>query len=99
MKLKRFFNFFVQGKRIEAGFTDPEKSSPCCRALYDYEAKNPDELSFPKGSIIRIIEERADGWWIGEYKEGKFGRIPATYLKKLSDEQSQEFTLRQQHNE
>lgn len=90
------YEYVFEDKEIDHSLTAEGKAAVCCRALYDYEAKSPDELSFKKGNIIKIIHEREDGWWIGEYKAGNFGRVPATYVQKLSDKQSQEFNKRQQ---
>jgi len=35
----------------------PRPSLPLCKALYDYEATDLDELSFKEGSVIEIIKE------------------------------------------
>ena len=53
-------------------------------------------MTFQTGNIIKLIYERVDGWWIGEFKVGNFGRFPATYVKKWSAKQSESFTKRQQ---
>ncbi|CBQ67564.1 related to Cell division control protein 15 [Sporisorium reilianum SRZ2] len=36
------------------------------KALYDYQATNPDEFSFTTGDIIAVTHTEADGWWQGE---------------------------------
>ncbi|SNX81479.1 related to Cell division control protein 15 [Melanopsichium pennsylvanicum] len=36
------------------------------KALYDYQATNPDEFSFTLGDIIAVTHTEADGWWQGE---------------------------------
>jgi len=89
------YEYVFEDKEISFNLTDEDKSAPCCRALYDYSAQAPDELSFKKGSIIKIVHERSDGWWIGEFGNNNFGRVPATYVQKLSQKQSQEFNSRQ----
>lgn len=33
-----------------------------CKALYDFEAENPDELSFSVGAIIDIVEKQGEVW-------------------------------------
>ena len=35
-----------------------------CRALYDCEADNEDELSFKEGEIIIVIKEEEEEWWV-----------------------------------
>lgn len=48
----------LQDKEINHSLTAPGKAAACCRALYDYDGQSPDEISFKKGSIIKIIHER-----------------------------------------
>ena len=100
----------AQHKPIDATLTHDGSAAVCCRALYDYkvttfriltaaypqQGESDDELSFQTGNIIKLIYERTDGWWIGEFKVGNFGRFPATYVKKWSAKQSESFTKRQQ---
>ncbi|PWY65278.1 hypothetical protein BO94DRAFT_540859 [Aspergillus sclerotioniger CBS 115572] len=49
-------------------------------ALYDYEAAEDNELSFPEGAEITNIEFPDDDWWLGEYL-GKKGLFPANYVQ------------------
>ncbi|GKZ39958.1 hypothetical protein AbraIFM66950_001748 [Aspergillus brasiliensis] len=49
-------------------------------ALYDYEAAEDNELSFPEGAEITNIEFPDDDWWFGEYL-GKKGLFPANYVQ------------------
>jgi len=41
-------------------------------AIYDYEATEDNELSFPDGAIIEDVQFPDDDWWHGQYngKEG-----------------------------
>jgi len=41
-------------------------------AIYDYEATEENELSFPDGAIIEDVQFPDDDWWHGYYK-GKEG--------------------------
>ncbi len=52
------YEYVFEDKEIDHSLTAEGKAAVCCRALYDYEAKSPDELSFKKGNIIKIIHER-----------------------------------------
>ncbi|KAJ1030461.1 hypothetical protein NDA16_001370 [Ustilago loliicola] len=36
------------------------------KALYDYQATNPEEFSFTTGDVIAVTHTEADGWWQGE---------------------------------
>uniref|UniRef100_A0A914X017 SH3 domain-containing protein n=1 Tax=Plectus sambesii TaxID=2011161 RepID=A0A914X017_9BILA len=57
-----------------------------CRALYDCEADNGDELSFKQGDIIVISRQRVSGeddTWMEGYLIGspsRKGMFPATFV-------------------
>ncbi|KAF7174110.1 hypothetical protein CNMCM5623_006450 [Aspergillus felis] len=55
-------------------------AQPVAMALYDYEAAEDNELSFPEGAQIVNIEFPDDDWWFGEYK-GQKGLFPANYVQ------------------
>ena len=47
----------------------------------DYEAEEEDEISFPKGAIVDVLQKRLDGWWFVKH-EDRTGLAPATFLRK-----------------
>ncbi|EXJ74280.1 uncharacterized protein A1O5_02576 [Cladophialophora psammophila CBS 110553] len=49
-------------------------------ALYDYEAGEDNELSFPENAIITNVSFPDEDWWHGEYN-GHAGLFPANYTK------------------
>ena len=49
-------------------------------SLYDYEAAEDNELSFPEGVRITNIEFPDEDWWSGEYNHVQ-GLFPATYVQ------------------
>ncbi|KAK7901059.1 actin binding protein [Exophiala xenobiotica] len=49
-------------------------------ALYDYEAAEDNELSFPENAIISNVTFPDEDWWHGEYN-GDSGLFPANYTK------------------
>lgn len=55
-----------------------------CRALYEFEARNTDELSFQPGDIIMVpLEQNAEpGWLTGELKN-KTGWFPESYVETV----------------
>lgn len=56
------------------------------KALYDYEGQTDDELSFPEGAIIRILNkenQNDDGFWEGEFN-GRIGVFPSVLVEELS---------------
>lgn len=42
------------------------------KALYDYEAKTPQEISIKVGDIFNVLNQHESGWWVIEYN-GKKG--------------------------
>jgi len=50
------------------------------RAMYDYNAEEPDELAFKEGAIIKLKYQDKSGWWTGEL-EGNTGLFPGNYVE------------------
>ena len=50
------------------------------KALYDYEARRPEELSITQGELIVVTNKDFSGWWDAELK-GKKGVIPGNYVQ------------------
>jgi signal transducing adaptor molecule len=54
------------------------------RALFDFQATDPDELTFRKGDIIAVLESVYKDWWKG-FLRGQTGIFPLNYIEKLAD--------------
>uniref|UniRef100_A0A0X3NVM2 Arf-GAP with SH3 domain, ANK repeat and PH domain-containing protein 1 n=1 Tax=Schistocephalus solidus TaxID=70667 RepID=A0A0X3NVM2_SCHSO len=56
-----------------------------CRALYDCEAENADELTFRKDEVICIVKSVEPDWWEGyiEDSPSRRGLFPVPYVKLL----------------
>lgn len=54
-------------------------------AIYDYEARVHDDVSFQKGDILEVIEkEDGSDWWYAEHrKSGTKGYVPRLYVAQL----------------
>ncbi|KAF3933897.1 Vinexin [Dactylella cylindrospora] len=50
------------------------------KAIYDYEAAEENELSFPEGATITDIEFPDEDWWFGRYG-GHEGLFPSNYVE------------------
>lgn len=51
-------------------------------ALHDFDAENPDEVSFKAGETIIVVEKDdayGDGWWQGTNPRGETGLFPFSY--------------------
>lgn len=63
-----------------------DSSVSFAKALYDYSGQTEDELSFPEGAIIRILNRETredDGFWEGEFN-GTVGVFPAVLVEDLT---------------
>ena len=53
------------------------------RAIYDYEARATDELSFKQGDTIEVVDDSSDpDWWRGRLFDGKEGVFPRAYCEE-----------------
>jgi hypothetical protein len=53
-------------------------------ALYDYDARTDEDLSFKKGEHLEIINDTQGDWWFARSKATKLeGYIPSNYVAKL----------------
>jgi len=65
---------------------DP-KNLEFARALYNFTAESPMELSFRRGDIIAILDKRDPStgglsqWWRGRLRNGEMGMFPSNYVE------------------
>ncbi|OWF37271.1 F-BAR and double SH3 domains protein 2-like isoform X2 [Mizuhopecten yessoensis] len=53
-----------------------------CRAMYDFQASNADELDMNENDILEIISDGdGDGWLRARNSDGKVGYIPQNYIE------------------
>ncbi|XP_061409672.1 unconventional myosin-Ie-like [Lethenteron reissneri] len=55
---------------------------PRCRAIYQYDAQDTDEISFSIGEVFDLTREDPSGWWTGCIR-GKEGMFPGNYVEKI----------------
>lgn len=59
-------------------------SSKIFVALYDYDARTDEDLSFRKGEHLEILNDTQGDWWLARSKATKQeGYIPSNYVAKL----------------
>lgn len=59
-------------------------------ALYDYDARTDEDLSFRKGEQLEIINDTQGDWWYARSKSTKKeGYIPSNYVAKLKSLESE----------
>ena len=52
------------------------------KAIYDYTAVTPEELSIAEGDVIKVTDALDSDWWTGEVG-GRSGTFPANYVERL----------------
>lgn len=61
-----------------------------CKALYDYKAEEPEDLSLRKDDKIAVLEHLSEDWWKG-YKKGESSKLagvfPSNYVGVISQEE------------
>ncbi|KAG8745135.1 hypothetical protein FRC10_008746 [Ceratobasidium sp. 414] len=60
-------------------------SVPKAEAKWDYESKDPADLSFKAGDIIEIVEEPSEDWWVGRLNRRQ-GMFPSNRCTKIEVE-------------
>lgn len=59
-------------------------------ALYDYDARTDEDLSFKKGEHLEILNDTQGDWWYARSKTSKLeGYIPSNYVAKLKSLESE----------
>ncbi|KAK2173446.1 hypothetical protein NP493_873g01016 [Ridgeia piscesae] len=67
-------------------------SSKLFVALYDYEARTDEDLSFKKGEILGILNDTQGDWWYAVSKTtSSEGYIPSNYVAKLKSLESEQW--------
>uniref|UniRef100_A0A7N6FMA9 1-phosphatidylinositol 4,5-bisphosphate phosphodiesterase gamma n=1 Tax=Anabas testudineus TaxID=64144 RepID=A0A7N6FMA9_ANATE len=71
---------YVEPNELEASL--PQST---VRALYNYQATRPDELSFAKGALIHNVTKENSGWWKGDHGGKLQLFFPANYVEEVSN--------------
>ncbi|EGD73703.1 crk-like protein [Salpingoeca rosetta] len=55
------------------------------RALYNFNARDPEDLSFRKGEVLNILQKHEEQWWKAQsQKTLQIGCIPSNYVQPLN---------------
>ena len=66
--------------QCEQGTKNPEITYPIHAAMYDYESRTNEDLSFERGDLLCIIDAKDKDWWLACSKDEKEGYIPSSYV-------------------
>ncbi|XP_072551841.1 1-phosphatidylinositol 4,5-bisphosphate phosphodiesterase gamma-2 [Salminus brasiliensis] len=70
---------------VEANEIEPSLTKCTVKALYDYRAMRPDELTFCKGVVIHNVTKESNGWWKGDYAGKVQLYFPANYVEEVAN--------------
>ncbi|XP_044312446.1 tyrosine-protein kinase Src42A isoform X3 [Drosophila rhopaloa] len=64
-------------------------------ALYDYDARTDEDLSFRKGEHLEILNDTQGDWWLARSKKTRSeGYIPSNYVAKLKSIEAEPWYFR-----
>jgi hypothetical protein len=70
--------------QLSGGSTSAQNNNKTFVALYDYDARTDEDLSFKKGEQLIILNDQQGDWWFAQSKTTKQkGYIPSNYVAKL----------------
>nr|XP_046250062.1 1-phosphatidylinositol 4,5-bisphosphate phosphodiesterase gamma-2 [Scatophagus argus] len=70
---------------VEPNEIEPSLPQSTVKAVYSYQAKRSDELSFSTGALIHNVTKENDGWWKGDYGGKVQLFFPSNYVEEVSN--------------
>ncbi|XP_066266554.1 tyrosine-protein kinase Yes-like isoform X1 [Branchiostoma lanceolatum] len=62
------------------------------QALYDYEARTEDDLSFKKGDLLQIVNNNDGDWWMAQsMTTNQQGYVPSNYIAPSASVESEDW--------
>ncbi|KAJ7129719.1 hypothetical protein C8R44DRAFT_777490 [Mycena epipterygia] len=77
---------------VPAAYVELADPTSVVKALYDYEASAPGELSITEDQVLKVFGAEEDDWLLVQTDEdgGKAGFVPANYVEATSGEEEEE---------
>ncbi|NXE30951.1 ES8L3 protein, partial [Ardeotis kori] len=70
------------GPRDNPGPAAPLPAQGLARALYEFQGRNPQELSVRTGDMLQVLDQRKK-WWLVQDGQGEKGYVPSNILEPL----------------
>ncbi|CAF1169362.1 unnamed protein product [Adineta steineri] len=100
MLMLKFLNSTIKKRQMNNNWMQQEKNQACVVALYDYVARNSDELSFTRGTTIYLApsayQSTKSCWFLGTIDHIHTGLIPANYVQPVRTKNSSNTTFQSQ---
>ncbi|NXI83643.1 ES8L3 protein, partial [Rhipidura dahli] len=72
------------GWRDNPSQVPPLSAQGLVRALYDFQARNSQELSVRKGDMLQVLDQQRK-WWLVQDERGDRGHVPGNILEPLPE--------------
>ncbi|CAF2723506.1 unnamed protein product [Rotaria sp. Silwood2] len=97
----KFINSIIKKKQsVNNSWLEQQNNQAQVVALYDYVARNSDELSFTRGTTIYLapigLQSTSSHWFVGTIDRIHTGLIPANYVQPVRQPTNSSITLRPQ---
>ncbi|NWH46007.1 ES8L3 protein, partial [Fregata magnificens] len=76
------------GRRDNPGQAAPFPAQGLVQALYEFQGRNPQELSVRMGDTLQVLDQRKK-WWLVQDSRGEKGYVPSNILEPLGQGQSE----------
>ncbi|NWW38695.1 ES8L3 protein, partial [Panurus biarmicus] len=70
------------GWRENPSQVSPLRAQGLVRALYDFQARNSQELSVRKGDTLQVLDQQRK-WWLVQDERGDRGHVPGNIMEPL----------------
>jgi peroxin-13 len=78
--MNRLINILQKRKQITPTGSETLPDIEFAKALYDFTAEGPREISFKKGDLIGVISKEGE-WWTGKLRHGPIGYFPGSFVQ------------------